>query len=147
MGLETAAAVMAGVSAASELGKAVAQWNTAKSKTAALDLQGKEQMLMTEQKTLGNYDVAQKVLDAQIAHQTITGTTLDSPSFSAMQRETFNITARKQGNIDIEGEIANENIKLEKQNVRNSLFAQLFGDVSETAMSAFNAYSKMPTGG
>lgn len=147
MGLEVAAAVMAGVSVASELGKAVAQKNAADSKTAALDLQGKELMLQTEQKSLSNYDVMEKVLDAQIAHQTTTGTTLGSPSFNAIQRETFNIGGRRQSNIDIEGDIAQENIKLEKDNVRNTLFAQLFGDVSETAVNAFNAYSKIPTGG
>jgi|SRR5580693_2609879 hypothetical protein len=144
MGLETAAIVMAGVAVASEVGKSVAQVKAAESQGKALELQALEKQLETQQKTLSNYDVMEKVLDAQIAHQTITGTAFSSPSFNAIQRQTLNIGSRKQKNIDIEGELAQENIKLERQNVKTTLFAQLFGNTAQAATAAFSIYSKMP---
>jgi hypothetical protein len=146
MGLEVAAIAMAAVAVGAEVGKAGFEIKAANEKEQALDLQGKEIALQSQQKTLENYDVMEKVLDAQIAHMTTTGTAFSSPSFNAIQRNTLNIGAKKQRNTDIESDLAEENIEIEKRNVRNSLYAQLFGDASTAAMSAFNVASKMPTG-
>lgn len=146
MGLETAAIVMASVAAASEVGKSVFEVKAANAKEQALDLQGKQIQLQTQQKTLSNYAVMEKVIDAQIAHQTLTGTAFSSPSFNAIQRETLNIGGKKQRNITAEGELEANNIELEKENVRNTLYAQLFGNASQAAMSASGVYAKMPTG-
>lgn len=145
MGLETAAIVMASVAVASEVGKSVFDVKSANAKEHALDIQAQETLLQTQQKTLSNYDVMEKVLAAQTAHMTTTGTAFSSPSFNAIQRSTLNIGAKKQRNIDIEGDLAEENIKIEKQNVKNSLYAQLFGNAGNAAMSAASIYGKMPT--
>ena len=147
MGLETAAIVMATIAAGAEVGKSAFEIKAANAKEDALDLQGKELQIQTQQKTLANYSVMEKVLDAQIAHQTTTGTAFSSPSFNAIQRDTFNIGAKKQRNIELEGELEQENIAVEKQNVRNSLYAQLFGNAGEVAQSAASIYSKMPSTG
>jgi hypothetical protein len=144
MGIEVAALVMAGVSVASEVGKSVAETEAAKQKEQAIDLQGKQLQLQTQQKTLSNYDVMEKVLDAQTAHMTTTGAAFSSPSFNAIQRETLNITARKQKNIATESELAQENLDIEKQNVKTSLYAQLFGNAADTAMSVASFASKAP---
>lgn len=145
MGMELAALVMGGIYVASEVGKSDAEIKAADAEEHALDLQAKQNALQQQQKTLSNYDVLQKVLDAQIAHQTTTGTAFSSPSFNAIQRATYNVGAKKQKNIDLEGELEQENINIEKKNVRSKLYAQLFGNVAETATTAFSAYSKMPT--
>lgn len=144
MGLETAALVMAGVAVAAEVGKSVFEVQGANEKEKALELQAQQLQLQTQQKTLGNYDVMEKVLDAQIAHMTITGTSFSSPSFNAIQRETLNIGSKRQRNIDIEGDLAQENIEIEKENVKQSLYAQLFGNAAETTMSVANVYNKSP---
>lgn len=145
MGLEVAAIVLGGIAVASEVGKADMEYQAAQQKEKALDLQAKQMALQTQQKTLANYDVMEKVLDAQIAHQTITGTAFSSPSFNAIQRNTLNIGAKKQRNTDIEGELAQENIDIEKDNVKTTLYAQLFGDAANAASSAFTIAGKMPT--
>ena len=145
MGLETAALVMAGVAAASEVGKMSMQAKMAEEKEYALDLQAKQQTLQYQQKTLSNYDVLQKVLDAQTAQMTVRGTAFASPSFNAIQRATFNVSSKKQKNLDIENDIAQSNIESEKSNVKSQLYASLFGDVANIAMSAFNVANKMPT--
>lgn len=142
MGLEVALIAVAAVSTAGKMGFEVAAANE---KEKALDLQAKEMALQTQQKTLANYDVMEKVLDAQQAHMTTTGTAFSSPSYNAIQRNTLNIGAKKQKNIEIEGELAQENIKIEKRNVKNSLYAQLFGDVANAAMMGGSIASKMPT--
>jgi hypothetical protein len=145
MGLETAAIVMATVAVGAEVGKSVFEFQAANAKEHALDLQAKEMELQTQQKTLSNYDVMEKVLDAQIAHMTTTGAAFSSPSFNAIQRGTLNIGSKKQKNINIEGELAQENIDIEKQNVRNTLFSQLFGNAANAAMSTASVASKMPS--
>jgi hypothetical protein len=144
MGLETAALVMAGVAVASEAGKSAMEVKAADEQEQALDLQGKELQLQTQQKTLSNYDVMEKVIQAQEAHMTTTGVAFSSPSYNAIQRQTVNIAARKQQNIDTENELAQENLDIEKKNVRTSLFAQLFGNAADVAFQGANIYSKAP---
>lgn len=145
MGLEVAALVMGGIFVASEVGKSDEEIKAANSEEQALDLQAKQTALQTQQKTLSNYDVLQKVIDAQIAHETVTGTAFSSPSFNAIQRNTLNIGSKTQKNTDIEGDLEQANIEIEKKNVKSKLYAQLFGNAADTSMEAFSVASKMPT--
>lgn len=145
MGLETAAIALATISVGAEIAKAGFEVKAAGEQQAALDLTSKQIKLNTQQKTLANLDVMEKVLNAQVAHQAVSGTAFSSPSFNAIQRDTLNIGAKKQRNTDIEGDILQANIASEKRNVRNSLFARLFGDVAHAGVTAFGIYSKMPT--
>jgi hypothetical protein len=142
---QAATAALAIVEGGAEIGKAFAQNEAAEARTHALELESKQIKLQTQQKTLNNYAVMEKVLAAQEAAQTIRGTSFSSPSFNAIQRDTFNTGVKRQKNINLEGDIAEENIDIEKRNVRNTLFAQLFGDVAETAPLAYQMVNKMPT--
>jgi hypothetical protein len=147
MGLETAVIVMAAVSAGATVGKMGFEMQAANDREKALDLQAEQQTLQYQQKTLSNLDVMEKVVDAQTAAMTTRGVAFSSPSFNAIQRATLNIGAKKQSNTEVENDLSQENIDIEKQNVRNSLYAQLFGDVSNLAMQGASLYAKMPTGG
>jgi glutamate mutase epsilon subunit len=147
MGMEIAAGALAVVAVGAEVLKAGYEVKAAGEKEYALDLQSKEMKLYAQQKTLANYDAMEKVIDAQIAHQSTTGTAFSSPSFNAIQRETLNIGAKQQRNTQIENELHQQNIKTEKRNVKNTLYAQLFGDVAHTATTAFDIYSKIPFSG
>ncbi len=145
MGIEVAAFVMAGVSAAANIAKMSAEASAASSREKALELQSKQITLQTQQKTLSNYDVMEKVLQAQEAHMTITGAAFSSPSFNAIQRNTLNIGAKHLKNIDLENELEQENIKTQKQNIKDTLYAQLFGDTVSLAKSAASFSQSMPT--
>ncbi|MBX4189684.1 hypothetical protein KW791_00080 [Candidatus Parcubacteria bacterium] len=147
MGIEVAAVVLAGVAAASKAGQMVAETQAAKQKEDALDLQSRQQTLVYQQKTLSNYDVMEKVLDAQTAAMTTRGVGFESPSFNAIQRATYNVGAKKQRNLDIEEDLGQANIDLEKDNVKKTLHAQLFGDASSLAISALAFGRNMPTQG
>jgi hypothetical protein len=139
MGLETAALVVAAVAT---VGKSAFEIKAANQRESAIDLQKKELELQTQQKTLQNYDLMEKVIDSQIAHQTTTGFAFSSPSFNAIERETLNIGARRQKNINIEDEIAKENLEIEKKNVQDSLYSQLFGNAVSAATSVAGVYAK-----
>lgn len=139
MGIETAVFIAATVAASA------AEISAASEKTRALNLQQQQAALQTKQKTLSNYDVMEKTLDAQIAHESVNGTAFSSPSFNAIQRNTLNIAARTQENTDIEGAVAESNFESEKANVRDTLFAQLFGNVANTAFSAAAMNKSAPT--
>lgn len=142
MGLEIAAFVVAGIATA---GKVASQNAAAESAEASLDVKANQQTLEYQQKTLSNYDVMEKVLDAQTAAMTTRGTAFSSPSFNAIQRSTFNIGSKNQKNLDIENTIAEANISAEKENVKNTLHAQLFGDISDFALGTLSAASRLPT--
>jgi hypothetical protein len=144
MGVETAALIVAALAVGAE---ATYEVKAANAKQEALDREADQMRLTSQQKALKNYDVMQKVLDAQIAHQTTTGTAFSSPSFNAIQRQTLNIGSKSEKNIDIEGLLAMENIKMEKENVRNTLFAQLFGNVAQVASVAYTGAHNAPTTG
>jgi hypothetical protein len=146
MGLE-AAAIMAGVAVVAKAGQAETQVKDYHAKENALDMQAKQQTLQTQQKTLSNYDMMDKTIQAQNAQMTVRGTAFSSASFNAIQRETENIGAKAIKNTEIEGDLAQENIKMEKKNVRRNLYAQLFGDASDIGMSAAGAFAHMPTKG
>lgn len=147
MGLEAAAFVMAGISVASAIGQAEMQSDAADSKQSALDLESKQQTLAYQQKTLSNYDVMDKTLKAQVAVTTVRGVSLSSPSFNAIQRDTVNSGAKIQRNLDIEDDISQQNFATEKENVRNTLFAQLFGDVADVSMNAASFTNAAPKAG
>lgn len=141
MGIEVAAMALFAVS---EVAKAGTEVKAASAKEQALGLEASEMELKNQQKTISNYDVIQKTLDAQEAQQTIKGTAFSSPSFNAIQRETLNKGATLQSNTEIEGDVEQANIAIEKQNVQSSLYAALFGDVANVSKSVFDINSKTP---
>lgn len=118
--------------------KAGAQILGADANLEALALQEKQMQLQYQEKTLSNLSTLQKVLDAQIAQATVRGYSMDSPSFNAIERDTFNIAGREQRNLNLAKSIGEENFEIEKLNVKKSLYAQLFGDVLDVGVSAYS---------
>lgn len=57
------------------------------------------------------------------------------PSLNAIQRNIENIAAKQQKNLDIEKSLSDNLIDVEKRNVRNSFYSQLFGDVAGLEIS------------
>ncbi len=126
-----------------EVGKGVMAIQAAKAQENALDLQAKQNELQYQQKTLSNLDNLNKVIQRQTAQMTTRGVAFSSPSFNAVQRDTENIAARQQKNLTIEKSLSDTAIDIEKRNVRNSLYSQLFGDVASLGLSfaKFNSMS------
>lgn len=137
--------MIAVVAGAAEVGKGIFQVKAAGAKEDALNLQAKQQELQYQQKTISNIDMLDKITQQQIAQSTVRGYTADSASFNAIQRNTLNVGARIQKNLDVEESILEQNNAIEKQNVKRTLYAQLFGDVVEGASIGAGIYSKMPT--
>jgi hypothetical protein len=131
--------------AAAELGKASMQVKAANARESQLEMQAQQLRLQHQQKTLANYDAMQKVLAAQEAAMTTRGVAFSSPSFNAIQRNVLNVGSKNQKNIDIENDLADYGIEIEKQNVKRTLFAQLFGDVEESVMGGLGIANNMPT--
>ena len=129
--------------AAMEVGEGVMQVQAAEGKEKQLDLQAKQNELQYQQKTLSNLDNLNKVIQRQTAQMTTRGVAFSSPSFNAVQRDTENIAARQQKNLTIEKSLSDTAIDIEKRNVRNSLYSQLFGDVASLGLSfaKFNSMS------
>lgn len=142
MGLEIAAVALFSVA---EIAKAGTEVAAAGAKESALGLEASEMELKNQQKTMSNYDVVKRTLDAQTAQQTVKGTAFSSPSFNAIQRNTLNEASKQQANTDIESDIEEANIAIEKQNVQSSLYASLFGDVANVSKSVFDISSKTPS--
>lgn len=112
-----------------------------------LGIKQQQQTIQYQQKSLQNYDTLEKVTDAQLAQATVKGVSLNSPSFNAIQRDTFNTFSKEQKNLDLEKSFGDESIKIEKANVKDTLFASLFGGASRTALSFATLMNKKPSGG
>ncbi len=121
--------------AAMEVGEGVMQVQAAQGKEKQLDLQAKQNELQYQQQTLSHLDNLNKVIQHQTAQMTTRGVAFSSPSFNAVQRNTENIAAKEQKNLDIEKSLSDNLIDIEKRNVRNSLYGQLFGDVASLGLS------------
>lgn len=106
-------------------------------KERAIDLQAEERMLQYQQKTLANYAVTNKILDAQLASASARGVGLGSPSLEAIERNTANVSARRQKNLDIEEDIFERNAEIEKKNVNDTFFAQVLGETASFASQAY----------
>lgn len=118
-----------------EVGKGVLEVQAARAQENALDLQAKQNELQYQQQTLSNLDSLDKVIQKQTAQMTTRGVAFSSPSFNATQRNTENIAARQQKNLDIQKSLLDENVAIEKRNVKNSLFGQMFSDTANTLLS------------
>lgn len=132
------------ISAGATVAKAATQIGASDEKLKSLDLVKEQGVLAHQQKTLANFDTMQKVLNSQIAQATTRGVGLGSSSLEAIQRNTLNIGAKRQGNLDIEESIFENNITAEKSNVKNTLFAELFGDAAGAASDFATASAKLP---
>ena len=128
-------AIAAGISAASTIAGLYETSVAAEGRLEQLSIQNKQRELQMTQKKASVYSQTEKVLDRQIAQATVRGVAMDSPSFNAIQRETLNIGSKNLQNIETEEEFNEYNIKAEKENVRDTLHARLFGEVAQTATS------------
>lgn len=140
----TAMVVIAGVSAA---GKGLAQTASASSDMKALQLQREQNMISYQQKTLANLDMTKKIVDADSAEASVRGVGLNSPSLTAIQTNAFNVGAKNQSNLDIEQSLFEKNLKIEKENVRNTLWGNIFGDAAGIGSDAFMASKAAPKSG
>ncbi len=144
MGLETAGFAMAAIAAGATIGKMSAEEEAAQANLSAINLQSKLSALQYQQKTLQNLDITDKMLSRQAAQLSTRGVAFSSPSFNAIQRETLNIGGRKQANTDIEQSLSQQAFEIEKQNVKKSLHASLFGDAANFAFNAIGLAEKVP---
>ncbi len=121
--------------AAMQVGKGFMEVQAARAQENQLDLQAKQNELQYQQSTLSNLDSLDKVIQRQTAQMTTRGVAFSSPSFNAVQRNTENIAARQQKNLDIQKTFLDANTAIEKRNVKNSLYGQLFSDAASFGLS------------
>lgn len=132
------------ISGAIKVGQMATEVGAEAQKEESLRLMSEQRQLQYQQKTLANYSMTNKILDAQLVQATVKGISLGSPSLEAIQRETSNVSARRQRNLNIEEDIFERNALIEKENVQMTLAAQLLGDVSEFALQAAGVKKSMP---
>jgi hypothetical protein len=121
--------------AAMEVGEGVMQAQAAKAQEKQLDLQAKANEVKYQQEVLSNANNLDHVLQRQTAEMSTRGVAFSSPSFNAIQRNTENIAGKQKKNLDLSKDLFDNQIAVEKNNVRNSLYAQLFGDVAHLGLS------------
>lgn len=144
MGLETAGFAMAAIAAGATIGKMGAEKEAEQANLSAINQQSKLLTLQYQQKTMQNLELTDKMLSKQAAQLSTRGVAFDSPSFNAIQRETINIGARKGANLEAEESLGQQSLNIERQNVKSTLHAQLFGDAANLAFGALDFYEKMP---
>ncbi len=127
MGIETILLV----SAALKGGQAIAGGFQASAESEALDLKSKQENLRYQQESLKQLDLMEKVLDRQVVQAVAKGVSTSSPSFLAIRENTFNEGAKGQKNLETEESIFQQNIKIEKGNVKASLFSKMFGQAAD----------------
>lgn len=125
--------------------KAYFQTSAAEQQEQAIENEMQQQHLQYQEKRLQNYDLAQRVLSTQTAQATARGVSLSSPSFNAIQRNAFNASSREASNLEVEDDLLTRYRKAEKSNVRNTLYAQLFGDAADAIKSAYSISNSAPT--
>lgn len=141
----TAAIVLGAVAIVGEGASLYESYQGEQAKLSAIDLEQKQSTIQSQQKSLANLDLIDKVLARQTAEATTRGVALSSPSFNAIQRETLNEGAKAGQNIAVEGSIMDANFANERENTKRQLMAQVFGSVASMATGAAGLVNKMPT--
>jgi hypothetical protein len=144
MGLETAGYALAAISTGAKLGQMSAEKKAAAADLSALNQQSKLLSLQYSQKHLQNLDLIDKMLSRQAAQLATRGVAFDSPSFNAIQRETINAGVRKESVLNTEQSLAEQNIAIERKNVKDTLHARLFGDTASLSFGLADFYDKIP---
>jgi len=132
MGME---AVMIGISAISTGAKMVSQMSAAEAQQNAIEMKQKQDRLIYTQKRLSLGHAVEKTLQHQQAQASVKGLDMSSPSINAMQRQTFNIGSEGFQNLKTEEEMGIYNANVEKKNVQDTMWGQLFGDIGQGASS------------
>lgn len=114
------------------------------SKQKQIDEQQKLTRLEYVQRTLNNYDTMEKLLDSQTAAASARGVAMTSPSLNAIQRNTYNVGARANENLKIEESISEQNARVEKENVRNAFYGNVFTGVADAAKKSYDFYKSSP---
>lgn len=127
-----------------EVGQGVMQAQAAKAQEKQLDLQAKANEVKYQQDVLNNANNLDHVLKRQTAEMSTRGVAFSSPSFNAIQRNTENIAGKQKKNLDLSKDLFDNQITVEKNNVRNSLYAQLFGDVANLGLSFTQLQNRRP---
>lgn len=127
--------VLGAIAAVGEVGKMYEESEASRARIEQLNMQQKQNTIQSQQKSLQNGDIMNRVLDRQTAEATGKGVALSSASFNAIQRNTLNVGAKEQTNIDTQQSLQEYNTDVEKDNTKRTLFAQLFGDVAGAGMS------------
>lgn len=141
----TLALIAGAIAAGSTVGKIFFENKAATSQKENINLQIEENKLITQQKTLANYDALQNILETQTAQATVRGIKSNSPSLEAIQRQSVNTAAKAQKNIDTESSLQDYNLRTEKKNVNDQLFANIFGDSASFAINSASLASKTPS--
>jgi len=109
--------------------------SAAESRLRSLDLQAKQSTIRHQQELLSNYDILEQTLHTQQAEASAKGIGIGSLSFEAIQRGTINKVAKEEKNLNLEESIFQRGIKIEKENVKKTLYASLFGDIAQTGFN------------
>ena len=121
--------------AAMEVDQGVMQVQAAKAQENQLDLQAKANEVKYQQDMLSHMNNLDHVLQTQTVEMSTRGVAFSSPSFNAVQRHTENIAAKPKQSLDLSKSLFDNQIAIEKSNVKNTLYAQLFGDVAKLGLS------------
>lgn len=114
-------------------------------RSRAIDLQSKQSTLRHQQELLSNYDILEQTLATNLAEASAKGIGLGSPSFEAVERSTINKIAKEERNLNLEESIYQEGLKVEKGNVKNTLYSSLFGDVASVGFNIGRAVKSNPS--
>lgn len=134
-----------GIGILASIGEGFEQYRAEQSQLQGMKLQNDETQIQYGQKTLQNISNLNNLLASQTAAETVRGVSLSSPSFNAIQRNTFNTSMKEQKNLDTEEDLENENYNIEKGMVKTSLWGQLFGDAANAASDANSFYQSKPS--
>lgn len=138
MGFPVVAMALVSTAAA---GKTVTDIAAAQEQKNALNAQRQEEHLQYLQKSNDNYAQVQSILSKQINEASGRGIALSSPSFNAIQRDTFNTFSKEQSNLDTEMSFIDRNIASEKRNVNLAMISNIFGNVASAASMDFDIFN------
>ena len=79
----------------------------------------------------------QRTTARQEAELATRGVKESSGSFQAIKSDTYNVGSRELRNLDVTKSLLEQNTEIEKRNVQDTLFAQMYGNISDVSTSDY----------
>ncbi len=126
------AIALAAIGTVAQMGETVSAADAAKQ---SLTMQHNQKTLAIEQDRQQTIGKIRDVTAAQEAQATVRGFDFSSPSFNAIQRDTYNKGGTDLKNLTTQGSIMDASYKIEKENINKTMWAKLFGQAASGGSS------------
>jgi 5,10-methylene-tetrahydrofolate dehydrogenase/methenyl tetrahydrofolate cyclohydrolase len=118
--------------------KTASQLTAASAQKRALDIRSQQEQIASDQRELQRAQQLQQVISTQNANQAASGVSMASPSFNAIQQDSFNQAAQDEQLEALNNQFQQTAIQVQKQNITDNEWLSVGSNLFDAAKDIYN---------